>query len=165
MRFNDSKGDFDRVDPNMTSMIDVCFMLLIFFIANMRILFPEGDFNIKMPNSASAESKGSDNDVEMPRIMVRLKADRDGNLVGIQMGERKLDSIKELRRLIREIADLNKDAAGPSTEVEIDCDYNLTFDHAMEALTAICGYVADDKQTIVNTIDNVRFSPPRKPNS
>ncbi len=33
----------------MTPMIDVVFQLLIFFMLTLKIIAPEGDFNINMP--------------------------------------------------------------------------------------------------------------------
>jgi biopolymer transport protein ExbD len=164
MKLYDGSGDYERVDPNMISMIDICFMIIIFFIANMRLFLPEGDFYIKMPSAAPQE--GTPSNADSPVVRVRLHADRSGGLAGIQVGERKVESLKELRRQIREISAIDRGPAGtPSqTEVEIDCDYNLSFESAVDALTAISGYVADDR-TIVHTIERVRFSPPRKPKS
>ncbi len=37
----------------MTSMIDIVFLLLIFFITTFKIGAQEGDFNVKMPLSNS----------------------------------------------------------------------------------------------------------------
>lgn len=158
-------GEFERVEPNLTSMIDICFMIIIFFIANMRILLPEGDFFMKMPPASGGGGPASDADA--PVLVVRLQADKDGNLAGIQMGERKLATCEELRRQIREIVQAGRDgtAAKSQAEVKIDCDYNLSFDAAMDALSAISGYVADDKQTIVRMIEKISFSPPKKPAS
>ena len=39
----------DKVDINMTPMIDVVFQLLSFFVMSFKIVAQEGDFNIKMP--------------------------------------------------------------------------------------------------------------------
>ncbi len=162
MNIRAAEGDFDRIEPNMISMIDICFMIIIFFIANMRLNSPEGDFFLKMPSGAPREGLPSETD--MLPIAVRLHADRNGNLVGIQLGDRNLRTIKELQRQIRDMAEGDRGpAATPCrSEVEIDCDYNLAFECAVDALDAVSGYVADDGKTIVRTIEHVRFSPPRK---
>lgn len=164
MKLYGSTGDFERVDPNMTSMIDVCFMMLIFFIANMRLLLPEGDFSIKMP--AGAPGAGTPNNADMPMIMVRLQADARGNLASIHMGERRLSTFDELHREIRSLVEVDRGpAATPArAKVEIDCDYNLSFENAVDALSAISGYVSNDKQhTVINMVDNIQFAPPRRP--
>ena len=41
-----------KVEVQMASMIDVVFQLLIFFMLTLKILAPEGDFNINMPLGA-----------------------------------------------------------------------------------------------------------------
>jgi biopolymer transport protein ExbD len=157
-----SSGQFERLDMMMTPMIDVCFQMIIFFIANMRLFAPEGDFNIKMP--IAAPSEGRPEQGETPPIKVRLVADKKGQLVSIQMGQRVLGSFKELQKQLRDIMGLDR---GPTAtplnpEVELDCDYNLRFESVVDALTTISGYLADDKQTVIHLIENIKFSPPRK---
>ncbi len=39
----------DKDDLKMTAMIDIVFLLLIFFVMTFKVLAPEGDFNVKMP--------------------------------------------------------------------------------------------------------------------
>ena len=43
----------DTVELNMTSMIDIVFQLLVFFIMTFKIVAQEGDFNVRMPTAAS----------------------------------------------------------------------------------------------------------------
>ncbi|MFY7967519.1 MAG: ExbD/TolR family protein, partial [Pirellulaceae bacterium] len=38
-----------KAELQMTSMIDIVFLLLIFFITTFKIAAQEGDFNVKMP--------------------------------------------------------------------------------------------------------------------
>ena len=45
----------EKVEVQMTPMIDIVFQLLIFFIMTFKIVAQEGDFNIKMPLSAPSE--------------------------------------------------------------------------------------------------------------
>ena len=94
-------------------MIDVCFQIIIFFIANMRIILPEGDFNVTMPaavpkagraaslsggGGSSAAGQGEQPaPAELPAIRIHLLADKSGNLAGIQIGERPIGTFKELR--------------------------------------------------------------------
>ena len=113
MKFGAGSGEYQRVDPVMTPMIDVCFQIIIFFIANMRIILPEGDFNVTMPaavpkagraaslsggGGSSAAGQGEQPaPAELPAIRIHLLADKSGNLAGIQIGERPIGTFKELR--------------------------------------------------------------------
>jgi biopolymer transport protein ExbD len=146
----------------MTPMIDVCFQLIIFFMLSLRLYSAEGDFSIKMPLFAPRE--GAPDDIQTPPVKVRLRANAKGELVGIFMGRRGVASFKELQQNIREIAGLDRGPAGsPSnSEVELDCDYNLKYAYIVDVLTAISGYLADDKLTIIRLIDKIKFAPPRK---
>jgi biopolymer transport protein ExbD len=152
----------EKLGMNMTPMIDVCFQLIIFFMLSLRLYSPEGDFSIKMPLAAPQAALPDES--QIPPIQVRLRADRHGNLVGIQMGQRTLTTFEELRRQIRTIAGLDRGPSGTpgNAEVEFDCDYNLKFEYVVDALTAVAGYLADDGQTIVRMIEKIRFAPPRK---
>jgi biopolymer transport protein ExbD len=39
----------EKVEMQLTSMIDIIFLLLIFFVMTFKIAAQEGDFNIRMP--------------------------------------------------------------------------------------------------------------------
>ena len=156
-------GEAEKLEMNMTPMIDVCFQLLIFFMLSLRLYSAEGDFSIKMPIAAPQE--GLPDESQTLPIKIRLRADRNGNLTGIEIGQRKLATFEALHHEIRTLAGLDRGPTGTPTsaEVELDCDYNLKFEYVVRALTAISGYVADDKQTIVRMIEKIKFAPPRKP--
>jgi biopolymer transport protein ExbD len=162
IRFGKVSGDFERVEMIIMPMIDVCFLLMTFFIANMRLYEPEGDFNITMPPAAPLNGAGGlskDNDVLT--IKIRLLADKNGRLAGIRMGERPLASLKNLREHVKQIcSDDNPSAAVP--EIEFECASTLQYDCVMDAITAVSGYVAADGRTIVPIVKNVKFSTPKK---
>ncbi|HOM16230.1 MAG TPA: biopolymer transporter ExbD [Thermoguttaceae bacterium] len=146
---------FQRIELNMTPMIDVCFQLLIFFMLTLKVFATEGDFHIKMP--IAAPSEGKPEDMPNPPITVRLKADDRGRLASIQMVEKTLKSFQELREEIKSIC-AGKD---PTTlEVELDCDYVLRYEYVMEAITHISGYVTPDG-TIAKLIEKIKFKPAR----
>ena len=102
---------------------------------------------------------------ELPVTRIRLLADQSGNLAGIVMGKRAIGTFKELRRQIREMSGMDRAPAGsvPMMEVEIDSDENLKYEYVMDAVSAISGYVADDKKTVVRMIEKIRFGTLRKP--
>jgi hypothetical protein len=56
------------------------------------------------------------------------------------------------------------DAGGPGTagdlEIELDCDYDLNYEHVMRAITAITGYIENGQPH--KLIERVKFTPPKK---
>jgi biopolymer transport protein ExbD len=164
VRIGKGSGDYERVEMMMTPMIDVCFQMIIFFVANMRIFSPEGDFNITMPTVAPGAQKNVSDDAQIPPIKIRLRAGKDGNLAGIQMGKREVGTFQNLREQLRQISGMDRGpAAGASnTEVELDFDDNLKYEFVVDAVTAISGYRSDDGHTIVPLIKKIKFAPTRK---
>jgi len=164
VRIGKGSGDYERVEMMMTPMIDVCFQMIIFFVANMRIFSVEGDFNVEMPTAAPRGQKNIADDAQIPRISIRLRAGKDGNLAGIQMGNRMLGTFQDLRDQMRQICGMDRGpaAASSSTEVELDFDYNLKYEFVVDAVTAISGFRANDGRTVIPLIDKIKFAPPRK---
>jgi len=78
-----------EVEVPMTPMIDVVFMLLIFFLLTFKIVVPEGDFSIRMPIAPPSESN-VDIEEEVLTMVVGLRADGNGNLKRITVGEKVL---------------------------------------------------------------------------
>jgi biopolymer transport protein ExbD len=162
MKLAKAGGELEKLEMNMTPMIDVCFQLIIFFMLSLRLYSPEGDFSVKMP--LAAPEQGLPDEMQTPPLKIRLRADRNGNLIGIQLGQRTLATFQDLQRQVREVVGLDRGPAGTpgDAEVELDCDYNLKFEYVVSALSAVSGYLADDRQTIVRLIEKIRFAPPRK---
>lgn len=149
------RPDHDKLQ--MTSLIDIVFLLLIFFVMTLKVLSPEGDFNVKMPQKPGPAKLPS---VDLPPLVVQLRAGQGGRLAAIRFGDRDLASFKELHQEIRSLVrdDAGPGSAGAGPEVELECDYDLHFEHVIDALTAVSGYVADDNRSIVKLIDNIRLS-------
>jgi biopolymer transport protein ExbD len=148
----------DKVDMQMTPMIDIVFLLLIFFLFSFKIVAQEGDFNIRMPVPGPVSTTL---DTQLP-IKVRLVADAEGNLTGIQLGDQKLADFAALRKQI--ISIVGNDAgpgAADTTEAEINFDFNLKYRYVISAVTAISGYVSDGH--IVKLIQKIKFAPLKKP--
>jgi len=145
-----------RGDLDLTSMIDVVFQLLAFFVMTFQITTPEGDFNVLMPRWAP--EAGTPIEPQTEPIRIRLAAGTQGELTGIRLGDRALPP--DFRLLRAEIAQLTRD--GFELDVELDCDYGLKYLHAVDALTAVTGY-RDPNGKIVRLLDRVKFTPPRGP--
>jgi biopolymer transport protein ExbD len=150
----------EKVELQMTPMIDVVFQLLIFFLLTFKIVPQEGDFNVKMPLGASQGVA----ETPLETIVVRLTAAPDGKLAGIQMGQRAIPSFDALHNEIMALVgtDTGPSSVAESTEVELDCDYNLDYRYVIGAITAISGYV-DRTGNIVKVVDKIKFAPPRAP--
>jgi biopolymer transport protein ExbD len=149
----------DKIDIQMTTMIDIVFQLLTFFVFSLKITLVEGDFGIKMPLGVS---QGIADPSLLPPVKIRMQANSDGQLSGIQMNERPIISFDALRL---EIIGLIGDQRGPGSiqetmEVELDCDPNLNYEHVIDAITAVSGYV-DDNKNIVRLVEKIKFSPPK----
>lgn len=154
----------DKVELQMTPMIDIVFQLLAFFVMTFRIGAQEGDFNIKMPLMAPAP--GPPSQLALPPIKVRLRADFQGQLDGVLFNDRNLDRTDPMRALRMEIVGLIGDDRGPGSiqdtaEVELDCDFALHYEHVIDAVTAVSGYV-DDNGNIIKLVEKIKFSPPQE---
>ncbi len=148
----------EEIVLQMTPMIDIVFQLLVFFVFTFKIVLPEGDFNIRMP---SAQASQSSEPSETPLLKVRLQANSDGSLNSVKLGDLVFDSETPFYQLQSHIRSLVGDDAGPGSteqEVELDCDYGLRYRYAINALTAITGYVdANGEQH--KLVEKVRFAP------
>jgi len=58
---------FEKINVPMAPMIDVVFQLLIFFMLTLKIVAPEGDFDINMPMGAGAPSD------ELPPLDLKVR--------------------------------------------------------------------------------------------
>ncbi len=156
-------GRDDKIELQMTPMIDIVFQLLIFFIMTFKIVLPEGDFNIRMPSAASTRSAQPS---ETPPLTLRIRAGANGQLADIQLADRSFgadsDSFLRLHQYVRNLVD---DSGGPGTasdqEIEIDCDYDLRYDYVIRAITAVTGYLENGQQH--KLIERIKFTPPKKP--
>ncbi len=164
MRFREHHvGPEDKIELQMTPMIDIVFQLLVFFIMTFKIVAQEGDFNVKMP-LASANAGVPDESL-LPPLRLRLLADEQGELRpdGIQLNDRAFTDFRGLHGYIRSLIG---DDAGPGSvrdiELEIDCDYQLRYARVIDAITAVSGYI-DENDNIVKLIDKIKFAPPKPP--
>lgn len=162
MKFrNQSKAE--KIEPQMAPMIDVVFQLLIFFMLTLKIVEPEGDFNINMPIGQAAASSAEELKID---IKVRLQANEDGSLAQLSLGPRNLgNDTAAFERLNHEILNIIGRPGTPaaeSTEVDIEADYNLDFQHTISAVSACTGRLSKNGQ-IVRYIEKINLTPPRKP--
>ena len=159
MKFSTKRGT-EKAELQLTSMIDVIFLLLIFFVMTFKIAAQEGDFNVKMPIGGGP---GSADTTNLP-IKLRLRANADGELVDIVVND-SLTFGNDWTKLRAYILNVTGGNAPPTPEegpeVEIDLDYNLRYEHVIGAVTAVTGQRLGDE--VKRLVERIKFAPPRKP--
>ena len=160
MRIRHGVTALNKVDLQMTPMIDIVFQLNIFFLVTFKIILPEGDFSIHMPSAAAARAIEVSESLPMTLVM---KARPNGELADLRLAGRSFgNGPNAFVGLHQQIRGMVEDAGGPGTasdlEVEIDADYDLNYEHVMRAITAITGYIENGEPH--NLIERVKFTPP-----
>ena len=167
MKVRSRNAEGEKIEMQMSSMIDVVFQLLIFFMLTLKIIEPEGDFDINMPLGAPASSSPSQ--VDLPPMKVRMEADpATGELTQLFYNNQPMGTgSAAFQRLNMEVLkSVNAlRAAGPGNvdkqEVEIDPDYALHYKNIIAAISACSGKMVDKK--MVRYISRIKFAPIRDP--
>jgi len=147
---------------NMTSMIDIVFLLLVFFVMTFKIVELEGDFAVRMP--LASDSSAVVDPTDLP-LKLRLQSDGEGNLSSIELNDISLGNdaaaFDRLRANIVDIVGTTAPIAGDEgPEIEIDADYELRYENVIRAFTAVSGY--RDGNKIVKLIEKINFAKLRK---
>lgn len=115
------------VDPNMTPMIDVVFLLIIFFLVSSHLAQRENRLELPLPQATTSASNLSD---EMQRITINIEA--SGQTL---LGMKPIDQTELL-------SELNEQQAkyGDQLRVRLRGDRTVTYQH-IEPLLAACAEV------------------------
>jgi len=156
-----------KIDVNMTPMIDVVFQLLIFFLCTLKVIEPEGDFDISMP--LGAPSAASVTEADLPPFKVRMESDAAGDLqtlffngTSLGGGDQALAKLNsEVFRAITALQAIGKEQQ-EKQEVEIDPDYNLHYRYIINAIGACSGRLGPN-DIPVRYITRIKFAPRREP--
>jgi biopolymer transport protein ExbD len=154
----------DKVEQQMTPMIDVVFQLLAFFIMTFKIVSPEGDFSISMPSAAPQEA--APDDLNLPPLKIALKADSAGVLQAVIVNPGTADAKNfgtDMKALANWVityvgTDRGPNSLAKTVEVELACDYKLHYGHTMAAVSAVSGYIAPGSDVPVSLFEKVKFS-------
>jgi len=153
-----------KVEIPMAPMIDIVFQLLIFFMLNLKIIAPEGNFNINLPITAPSNAQ---QDVNLPDIKVGLRSDRDGNLTQLTLGGNNLGNDNAaFDRLNQEILKIIGRPGNPLTkdiEVEIDSDFECQYKYIVKAISRCTGRFDPQTQKVARYVEKIKFAPPHKP--
>jgi len=154
-----NRGEAEKSSLNMTSMIDVVFLLLIFFVMTFKIVELEGDFSVRMP-LAGSDSMTMD-PTDLP-LKLRLQADENGKLTSMALNEISLGTdFDQLRANVVDLIGTTAPVEGEEgPEIEIDTDYNLRYEYVIRSITAVSGYKQGNE--VVKQIEKIKFAKPRR---
>jgi biopolymer transport protein ExbD len=153
------RGLPDRVPIDMTPLIDIVFQLLAFFCMTLKVASAEGDFGIQMP--PEARNAAAPDPQQAPPMLIRLRADSQGNLAELSLNDRVFAGPDRWQQLHNHIVGLVGDQRrAAAAEVELDCDFSLKYEHVIEAITAVSGSAGPDGR-IEKLIEKIKFTPPR----
>lgn len=150
----------EKNELNMTSMIDIVFLLLIFFVMTFKIVELEGDFSVRMPLAGNATSQSDS--LDLP-IKLRMNADANGQLISMSMNETALGTdFEQLRANVVAMVGIAEPGAAPTDgpQLEIDADFNLRYEHVIQAITSVSGL--KDGNEVIPLIDKITFAKPRR---
>ncbi|MDX1965094.1 MAG: biopolymer transporter ExbD [Pirellulales bacterium] len=186
MKIKRSSTVSDKIEMNMTPMIDVVFQLLTFFLFSLRTVDTEGNFSIKMPSPSSQQVPDN---ISLPKAL-ELRANTDGSLASIKFEDKSWtiksprpkrplgNTTPEYRAALeqhraevkaafeqvqqRVIALVGQPGAPAKTdlEVELDCSKNLNYEYVITGISAVSGKVRPDGE-IDKLIEKIRFKPQR----
>ncbi len=162
----------DKIELQMTPMIDIVFQLLIFFIMTFKIVDVEGDFSIKMPEAAQ-ESSAVDED-QIPPMKLRMEANEAGELFAMKLAEQdfgrgyttsddRADAFLKLRSYVVRFMGNQVGPGGSNpeaVEVQIDADFNLKYEYAISAITMISGHLDEETGALITLVEKIEFAPP-----
>ena len=129
----------------MTSMIDIVFLLLVFFVMTFTVVAVEGDFNVETAARARGATVPRDK-LELPPMRLRLAAHHDGSLATIRLNDRNFGSFNQLHHFVLALAAEHGrlETGMDGFVVDLDCDEHLHYSNVIAAITAISGDLRAD---------------------
>ncbi|QEG24717.1 ExbD/TolR family protein [Mariniblastus fucicola] len=154
----------EDIKLNMTSMIDIVFQLLVFFILTFKVVVQEGDYNVRMP-IAAVDTESMDEPPELIRVM--LRAGETGAISTIEVDDEVEvetlagDTTAELYAQLNDYIDAkvsagNDPESGVETEVEFDIDSNLKYRFTVQAIEAVSGKQLADGN-VKKLVENIKL--------
>lgn len=132
----------------MSSMVDVVFLLLFFFVMTFQVTAVEGDFAISPPGKGAVAVEDV---LDRPRFLhVHLFAAEDGSLASLSLDGVHLADTFELHRFVRQLVERDR---AMNLAIELTCDNNLRYQHTIDAISAIKGHrTSAGQQPLINRI-------------
>jgi len=157
MRFRNTQQRKEPSRLKMAAMIDIVFLLLVFFVMTFTIVAVEGDFRVEAAQPSANAVADAPPPVET-RMHLRLTAHPDGSLAAIRMNDRYFSDFDSLHNFVLGLAAerSNVDEPFDGIVVELDCDEQLNYENVIDAVTAVTGDLRSDG-TRVDLISSIRF--------
>jgi biopolymer transport protein ExbD len=157
MRFRNTQQRRQPSRLKMAAMIDIVFLLLVFFVMTFTITAIEGDFRVEAAQRATATISDTPPPPETP-MHLRLTAKPDGSLAAIRMNDRYFSDFDSLHTFVLGLAAERSDLESPfdGIVVVLDCDEQLDYENVIDAITAVTGDLREDG-TRVDLINSIRF--------
>jgi len=152
MRLRTRRIDDDQA-LRLTPLIDIVFLLLIFFVTTFKIVPFEGDFPVHLPQANAAVVA----DLEKVSILLKvtMTSGPAGNLAGISLDGRKLEPTRPGENVFdvlrREVRAMSGD--GVELAVEFECDRQLGYRYLIQGITAVSESVDGD-----NLVEQIRIT-------
>ena len=140
MRFHKRQPETEK--RPFTALIDVVFLLLVFFMLTLKIVEPEGQLTVEAgPTIASPPTFPTN----LP-INVWLESSSNGSLTDVRLAGRSLGAdeagIERLRTEMRKLFPINKSKMWDAEQtVILRADVDLQYQHIVAALSACSGDV------------------------
>lgn len=164
MKFSVSKGPAIIRFP-LVPLIDIMFLLLMFFTLNLKIISPESRFTASLPGGPPSSTTLSA--ASPPDIKVGLRSDRQGRLMQLTIGSRDLGNDEAaFERLSREILRIIGRPGHPLTsdiEIELDADFETQHKDVVKAISVCTGRFDPQTQQVARFVEKIKFAPPHKP--
>jgi biopolymer transport protein ExbD len=145
-----------KIAIDMTPMIDIVFQLLTFFCMTLKVASAEGDFQIRMPLT---QVPGPPRIDAQPPIHVYLRSNPAGECTRVVLGEHEFSGPDRWNLMHRQLASIvGEGDLAQQAEVQLHCDAQLKYEHAMAAITAISGRVNPDDGRIIKLVEKINFA-------
>ena len=164
MKLRNRSSTLTKVGIPIAPMIAVIFLLLIFFMLNLKIVSTDANFKFNLPIGAPSVAAAEQN---LPEIKVGMVSDRQGNLVQLTLGSKNLGNDDlAFEHLNKEILQIIGRPGNPLTkdiEVEIDADYETQYKYVVKAISKCTGRLDPGSKQVARYVEKIKFAPPHKP--
>jgi biopolymer transport protein ExbD len=156
----------EKVDIQMTPMIDIVFQLMAFFLMTFKVATVEGDFDLKLPKPDRTASGPKLRE----RIIVRLEADAGGDLASLRIqsgpplaaGRGATSPFRALASHLDRRSAEARAAGQEEPEIELDADDVLRYEHIVATFEAVRGRPDPTNQPDRPAARSIRFTPRRE---
>ncbi|BBM83673.1 ExbD/TolR family protein [Candidatus Uabimicrobium amorphum] len=124
----------EQADMDMTPMIDVTFLLLIFFMCTLHFKVLEGILQAHLPKDQGMQNTSAERDPEEPITVKILQSSR--NVTVVWVGSEQFEGPRKYSRLFNKIRSIVQASPNSNPPVVIDPDIDVPFQDIVSTLNA-----------------------------